>query len=175
MEPTQEKPLAVWLEVNPAARSVVRFTVQGDPWPTIAAWAQRHKYLPRAPQTGDVKMFQKGSGLWTAPMRAQFSKRGDQIELQAWVHNPLFARIMSLVPIFEYNTVTEELDPFTPAPVVDPQFIENPTLPELTFRRCPGAATQPAPDLSNPFLDLGNLSSGPPPADCNATQVPPGP
>lgn len=81
--------------VDPSRRSVVTFAISGDPWPTIAAWAQRNKYLPRAPQTGDVKMFQKGSGLWTSPMRAQFTKNGDQIELQAWVHNPMIARIMS--------------------------------------------------------------------------------
>ncbi|MBL0214257.1 MAG: hypothetical protein IPQ07_10255 [Myxococcales bacterium] len=83
--------------VDPARRSVVTFTSKGDPWPVIAAWAQKHKYLPRAPQTGTVKLFQKGSGLWTAPMRAQFTQEGDQIELQAWVHNPLFARIMALM------------------------------------------------------------------------------
>ena len=87
---------ALTTNVDPAKRSVVTFRTQGDPWPTIAAWAQRNKFLPRAPQTGDVKMFQKGSGLWTAPMRAQFTQRGDQIEMQAWVHNPLFARIMAL-------------------------------------------------------------------------------
>jgi hypothetical protein len=78
------------------ARSVVTFAIAGDPWPTIGAWAQKHRYLPREPQTGDVKLFQKGSGLWTAPMRAQFTRRGDQMQLQAWVHNPLFARIMAL-------------------------------------------------------------------------------
>lgn len=82
--------------VDPARRSVVMFMANGDPWPTIGAWAQKHKFLPRAPQTGAVKLFQKGSGLWTAPMRAQFTQRGDQIELQAWVHNPLIARIMAL-------------------------------------------------------------------------------
>lgn len=82
--------------VDPARRSVVTFDMQGDPWPVIAAWAQRHKFLPRAPQTEKVKLFQKGSGLWTAPMRAQFTQRGSQIELQAWVHNPLIARIMAL-------------------------------------------------------------------------------
>jgi hypothetical protein len=82
--------------VDPNKRSVVTFSMAGDPWPTIATWAQRNKFLPRAPQTGDVKLFQKGSGLWTAPMRAQFTRRGETIELQAWVHNPLFARIMAL-------------------------------------------------------------------------------
>lgn len=82
--------------VNPAHRSVVTFELQGEPWPVIAAWAKRHKFLPRAPQTDKVKLFQRGTGLWTSPMRAQFTQRGSQIELQAWVHNPLLSRIMSL-------------------------------------------------------------------------------
>ena len=92
----QSMPNQALVPIDPARRSVVTFEVQGDPWPVIAAWAQRHKFLPRAPQTGTVKLFQKGSGLWTAPMRAQFTQRGSQVELQAWVHNPLFARIMAL-------------------------------------------------------------------------------
>ena len=100
------------------------FTIKGDPWPTIAAWAQNHRYLPRSstkgisspqgdsrpgsaadensinaarsPQTGTIKLFQKGTGLFTAPMRAQFTQRGKEIELQAWVHVPLLTRIMAL-------------------------------------------------------------------------------
>lgn len=72
------------------------FTIKGDPWPTIAAWAQNHRYLPREPQTGSIKLFQKGTGLFTAPMRAQFTQRGKEIELQAWVHVPLLTRIMAL-------------------------------------------------------------------------------
>lgn len=82
--------------VDSARRSLVTFTLAGDPWPTIAAWAQNHRFMPREPQTGSTKLFQKGSGLFTAPMRAQFTQRGKEIELQAWVHVPLIARIMAL-------------------------------------------------------------------------------
>jgi len=82
--------------VDSSRRSVVTFTIKGDPWPTIAAWAQNHRYLPREPQTGSTKLFQKGTGLFTAPMRVQFTQRGKEIELQAWVHVPLFTRIMAL-------------------------------------------------------------------------------
>ena len=82
--------------VDPAKRSVVTFTLKGDPWPTIAAWAENHRFRPREPQTASIKLFQKGSGLFTAPMRAQFTQRGKEIELQAWVHVPLLARIMAL-------------------------------------------------------------------------------
>jgi len=77
-------------------RSVVNFQLRGDPWPTIAAWAQKHKFMPREPQTGNVKLFQKGSGFWTAAMRAQFTQRGDQMELQAWLPIGIFARIAAL-------------------------------------------------------------------------------
>src|SRR5262245_16435600 len=82
--------------VDSEKRSVVNFPVQGDPWPTIGAWAQKHKFMPREPQTGNIKLFQKGSGFWTAAMRAQFTQRGDQMELQAWLPISIFARIAAL-------------------------------------------------------------------------------
>lgn len=82
--------------VDSDKRSVVQFNVVGDPWPTIAAWAQKHKFMPREPQTGNVKVFQKGSGFWTAAMRAQFTQRGDTMQLEAWLPISLFARIAAL-------------------------------------------------------------------------------
>jgi hypothetical protein len=82
--------------VDSDKRTTVVFQAPGDPWPTIAAWAQKHKFLPREPQTGNTKLFQKGSGFWTAAMRAQFTQRGDQFELQAWLPISLFARIAAL-------------------------------------------------------------------------------
>ncbi len=90
-----------------------------------------------------------------------------------------FARIMSLIPMFHWNPGTEELDPFMPVETVSYSDLQFPTAPENVYRRCPGGATQanagwPAP-TDHPFLDGGILTSGVPPADCNATQVPPGP
>ncbi len=84
------------VSVDGSRRSVVTYTATEDPWPVIAAWAQKHRFLPRAPQTGNVKLFQRSSGLWTAPMRAQFTQTGPQIEIQAWVHNPLLVRMVAL-------------------------------------------------------------------------------
>ena len=92
----QAQPQQALVPVSPTNRSVVTFAINGYPWPTIAAWAQNHRYLPREPQTGNVKLFQKGSGFWTAPMRAQFTHTGQRIEMQAWVHNPLLTRIFTL-------------------------------------------------------------------------------
>jgi phospholipid/cholesterol/gamma-HCH transport system substrate-binding protein len=93
--------------------------------------------------------------------------------------NGHFARIMSLIPLFHWNSGTEELDPFMPVETVSYSDLEFPVAPENSYRRCPGGATQPnagwpAP-TDHPFLDGGLLTSGVPPADCNATQVPAGP
>jgi hypothetical protein len=83
--------------VDENKRSVVVYPVQGDPWPTIAAWAQKNKFNPRDPQTGNTKLFQKGSGFWTAAMRAQFTYDGmGSMQVQAWLPISLFARIGAL-------------------------------------------------------------------------------
>jgi phospholipid/cholesterol/gamma-HCH transport system substrate-binding protein len=42
-------------------------------------------------------------------------------------------------------------------------------------RRCPGAATQPAPDGSNPFTEPPFKGAGVTPSECNPADVPPGP
>jgi len=76
----------------------VTFTVKGDPWPVITAWAKRHSFKPRElpGATEKTKLFQKGTGLFTSPMRAQFTQTGNTVELQAWVHNLLLSRILTL-------------------------------------------------------------------------------
>jgi hypothetical protein len=81
--------------VDPARRTVVTFSVKGDPWERIETWAKRHRFKPRA-DNGDTKLFQKGTGLWTSPMRAQFTRKGNSVELQAWVHNMLLSRLLTL-------------------------------------------------------------------------------
>lgn len=80
--------------VDPNRRSVVTFAVDGDPWARIAAWAQRHRFMPRTMEK-ETKLFQRGIGFLTSPMRAQFTYRDGKVELQAWVHNQLFARLMT--------------------------------------------------------------------------------
>jgi hypothetical protein len=82
--------------VDPAKRSTTSYPIHGDPWPVIAAWAQKHKFLPREPQTGSRKLFQKGSGFWTAPMRAQFELSGDRVHVQAWLEIPWITRLFAL-------------------------------------------------------------------------------
>jgi hypothetical protein len=82
--------------VDPEKRTVVSWPVYQDPWPVIAAWAQKHKFNPREPQTGNTKLFQKGSGFWTAAMRTQFTLDGSTMHMQAWLPIGIFARIGAL-------------------------------------------------------------------------------
>jgi phospholipid/cholesterol/gamma-HCH transport system substrate-binding protein len=66
--------------------------------------------------------------------------------------------------IFKYNAGT--LEPITKAQQYEP-FGSSPAV----HRRCPGGATQPAPDGSNPWVGGGSVSS----SECNPSDVPPGP
>lgn len=83
--------------VDPNKRSVVTYAVTGDPWPVIANWASQRGFKPYPPQTPNSKLFQKGSGLLTSPMRAQFDYDGaGSMQVQAWLPISIFARIASL-------------------------------------------------------------------------------
>ena len=79
--------------------------------------------------------------------------------------NGHYARLMPIgANPFKYNSGTNELDPIYSDPS---QQYDN--FDTGTFLRCPGGATQSAPDLSNPFLDDGRLAG-----QCDPTAVPPG-
>jgi len=67
--------------------------------------------------------------------------------------------------LFSYNAETSELEPIAK----DDQF--QPFGSVDTPRRCPGGATQPAPDGSNPWVGDGSVDS----SECDPGDVPPGP
>jgi phospholipid/cholesterol/gamma-HCH transport system substrate-binding protein len=68
--------------------------------------------------------------------------------------------------LFRYDAATSELEPITKAQQYEPF---GSTI--RVHRRCPGGATQPAADGSNPFVGGGSVS----PSECNPADVPPGP
>jgi phospholipid/cholesterol/gamma-HCH transport system substrate-binding protein len=71
----------------------------------------------------------------------------------------------SMQNIFRYNESSTQLEPITKGEQYDP--IESVHAPH----RCPGGATQPAPDGSNPWVGGGSVN----PSECNPADVPPGP
>jgi phospholipid/cholesterol/gamma-HCH transport system substrate-binding protein len=73
--------------------------------------------------------------------------------------------VTSGLNLFRYNEGTSELEPISKSEQFDA--FGSPGRP----RRCPGAATQPAADGSNPFVGGGSVSS----SECDPSDVPPGP
>jgi phospholipid/cholesterol/gamma-HCH transport system substrate-binding protein len=67
--------------------------------------------------------------------------------------------------LFRYDAAGSELEPIGKGE----QFAPFESI--HTHRRCPGGATQPASDGSNPWVGGGSVSS----SDCNPADVPPGP
>ncbi len=84
--------------------------------------------------------------------------------------NGNYARVsFSDLNLFERDPSTGVLEPIKPSE----QF--NALGPPSPVRRpCPGAATQPAPDGSNPFLDPPFAGAGINSSECNPSEVPPG-
>jgi hypothetical protein len=67
--------------------------------------------------------------------------------------------------LFRYNAGSSELEPISKSE----QFAPFGSTEVKT--RCPGGATQPAPDGSNPFVGGGSVDS----SECDPGDVPPGP
>jgi phospholipid/cholesterol/gamma-HCH transport system substrate-binding protein len=67
--------------------------------------------------------------------------------------------------LFRYNAGTSELEPISKGEQFQPFGSTE------TKRRCPGGATQPAPDGSNPWVGGGSVDS----SECDPGDVPPGP
>jgi phospholipid/cholesterol/gamma-HCH transport system substrate-binding protein len=80
-----------------------------------------------------------------------------------------YARI-SFADLNIFNYSGGELKPIPPS-----QQFETLGSAETVKRRCPGAATQPAPDGSNPYVEPPFSGSGVTASQCNPADVPPGP
>jgi phospholipid/cholesterol/gamma-HCH transport system substrate-binding protein len=72
--------------------------------------------------------------------------------------------------IWRYNGENGQLEPIPPSQQMDAFGASAPIT-----TRCPGAATQPAPDGSNPFTEPPFTGAGVTPSECDPSDVPPGP
>jgi phospholipid/cholesterol/gamma-HCH transport system substrate-binding protein len=85
--------------------------------------------------------------------------------------NGNYARVQfSNLNLFERDPGTGVLEPITPSEQYDALGAPDPVQ-----RRCPGAATQPAPDGSNPFVEPPFAGADITPSECDPSDVPPGP
>ena len=85
--------------------------------------------------------------------------------------NGHYARVqLADLNLFRYNSTSGVLEPIPPG-----QQYEAFGATAGVRRPCPGAATQPAPDGSNPFTEPPFAGAGVSPSECNPADVPPGP
>lgn len=81
-------------------RTVVTFKVGQDIWPAIEQWAQAENFGLKESAIPNSRMYQRGSGFWTAPMRFQATIQNGEARLEMWVYVPIFNRLFTffLVP-----------------------------------------------------------------------------
>ena len=84
--------------------------------------------------------------------------------------NGHYARAGIATNLFRYDGESGELDPIPPSQQFDAYAGAT-----SVRRPCPGAATQPAPDGSNPFVEPPFAGAGVTPSECDPADVPPGP
>jgi len=80
-------------------RTEIDFDSVQDIQKIVEDWAQQHGYKFQEMED-DMRLYQRGSGFWTAPMRLAFIQNGEHVHLEAYVYAPLFNRLMAffLVP-----------------------------------------------------------------------------
>ena len=77
------------------ARTILDFEYKGDIKDIVERWATAHNYRFNEME-GELRIYQRGTGFWTAPMRMLYKKEGNKVHLEAYVYTPLLSRIMGL-------------------------------------------------------------------------------
>lgn len=77
------------------ARTEIDFDTVQDIQKVVEDWAQQHGYKFQEME-GDMRLYQRGSGFWTAPMRLAFRQTGEHVHMEANVFAPMLNRLMAL-------------------------------------------------------------------------------
>jgi hypothetical protein len=78
-----------------AKRTILRFQFNGDVWPIVESWAKERDF-PENLRVNNVRRYRQGIGWLVLPKIVEVKQEGAQVEIQAWVHNPLINRIVTL-------------------------------------------------------------------------------
>jgi hypothetical protein len=76
-------------------RTEIDFERVEDIQKIVDDWAAAHDYKFLEMEE-DMRVYQRGSGFWTAPMRLGYRQTGERVHMEAYVYAPLLNRIMSL-------------------------------------------------------------------------------
>ncbi len=81
-------------------RTVREFKTEYDIWPVIDQWAQAENFSLKEASIPNTRMYQRGSGFATAPMRFQATIQSGLAHMEMWVYTPFFNRLFAffLVP-----------------------------------------------------------------------------
>ncbi len=79
--------------MNP--RTIKDFESSGDIRPIVDAWASENGFRI-LDGNGPARLFQRGRGFWTAPVRLQALQEGSRVHLEAWVKVSFMVRLMAL-------------------------------------------------------------------------------
>jgi hypothetical protein len=77
------------------ARTEIEFESMEDILQIVDDWAESHGYKFREMQD-DMRLYQRGSGFWTAPIRLAFRQTGGHVHMETYVYSPFLNRLMAL-------------------------------------------------------------------------------
>ena len=86
-------------------RTIIQFKSNIDVKPVIEQWAKAEGFVYKADLNPTTRLFQKGVGFLTAPMRFQASVSGQDVKLEMWAWAPFFNRLSALFIIPEEMAV----------------------------------------------------------------------
>jgi hypothetical protein len=76
-------------------RAIREFSANGDLWQVADEWAGQQGYKA-VEETGDRRLYKKGTGFLTGARAVELRKDGKKVHLEAWVIGNLPARVLSL-------------------------------------------------------------------------------
>jgi hypothetical protein len=76
-------------------RTEIDFERVEDIQKIVDDWAEQHGYKFLEMEE-DMRVYQRGKGFWTAPMRLGYRQTGERVHMEAYVFAPLLNRLVSL-------------------------------------------------------------------------------
>ncbi len=78
-----------------SSRTILDFYYPGDILSIFDSWAQTEGFRLLSDEA-NKRTYQKGYGLMVMPTKVEISQNNGSVHLEAWIHNQLFTRILTL-------------------------------------------------------------------------------
>ncbi len=171
LRPVLSRAVPVFKDLRYTMRRPGKANDTGELFAALPAVQERaSKAFPHAEEA--IEAFQPNLNFARAYTPDIFNGFGKVGQITAYYDgNGHYARVqLADLNLFRYNAGSSALEPIAPSQQYE-AFGDSAGV----RRPCPGAATQPAPDGSNPFVEPPFAGSGVTADECDPTDVPPGP